>query len=483
MKRPLLLVGLDAADANLTLRWAEAGHLPAIASLLASGRAHAIENPPGLYTGAVWPSFATGVPVGEHGRYYYRQFCPDSYRAKRILASDLVHEPFWGPLSREGKRVAVVDVPKAPLARWLNGLQLTDWGTHDPEAAPASFPSDLLPDVIERHGTDPVGRCDFTGTDTASLARLRDALIDRCQRRTELALRLWKREPWDLFLLGFSESHCGGHRFWHVHDPSHPHHDPEAARTLGDPLRDVYRQLDRSVGELAAAAGPDSRVLLYLSHGMGPHYDGTFLLDEVLRRLEGHRTTSRAMGLAKTTRRVWHRAPSGVRRLGQSVADRVFERARARDRRGRHAFVVPTNDNCAGIRLNVIGRERHGRVRPGEELRAWMSRISTALGELVEVETGHPVVREIVDAHAVFPGERAASLPDLLVRWNRDTPIRGVESPRLGRFAGILGDIRTGDHRPRGLLVVDASEPPPPNPLPVAEIAGYVTQMVRAEAS
>ncbi len=483
MGRPLLLLGLDAADANLTLQWAAAGHLPAIASLLEAGHALPIENPPGLYTGAVWPSFATGVPVGEHGRYYYRQFCPDSYRAKRLHTSDLVHEPFWVRLSREGKRVAVVDVPKAPLARQLNGVQITDWGTHDPEAGPASFPNALLSEMIELCGTDPVGSCDFTGTDAPSLERLRDGLIDRCRRRTEMALRLWRREPWDLFVLAFSESHCGGHRFWHVHDPSHPHHDPAEARTLGDPLRDVYRELDRSVGELVAAARPDARVLLYLSHGMGPHYDGTFLLDDVLRRLEGDPGGARAMGLATAMRRVWHRVPFGVRRLGQPVADRVFERARAYDRRRRRAFLVPTNDNCAGIRLNVMGRERHGRVRSGEERREWISKISTALAELVDSETGRPVVREVVDAHAAFPGDRSASLPDLLVRWNRETPIRGVESPRLGRFAGILGDIRTGDHRSHGLLVVGAGDPAPPSPLPVAEIAGYVAQMARTDAT
>lgn len=483
MGRPVLLVGLDAADANLTLRWAEAGHLPAISALLEAGQAVPIENPPGLYTGAVWPSFATGVPLGEHGRYFYRQFCPDSYRATRIQSSDLVHEPFWIPLSREGKRVAVVDVPKAPLSRRLNGVQVADWGTHDPEAAPASFPSDLLAAVVEQFGTDPVGTCDLAGTDAPSLERLRDRLITRCRRRTQMALRLWKRERWDLFVAAFSESHCGGHRFWHVHDPSHPHHDPQTAHRLGDPLLDVYRALDRSVGELAAAARPDARVLLYLSHGMGPHYDGTFLLDDVLRRLEGHHGPPPAMTLATATRRVWHRAPVGVRRIGQSVADHVFERARAHDRRRRHAFVVPTNDNCAGIRLNVIGRERHGRVRPGEERRQWMSTISAALGELVESETRRPVVREIVDAHAAFPGDRATSLPDLLVRWNRETPIRGVESPRLGRFEGVLGDVRTGDHRSRGLLVVGEGTPAPPSPLPVAEIAGHVAQMVRAASA
>lgn len=486
MGRTVLLVGLDAADSNLIRRWARAGHLPSIASLLERGRALPVENPPGLYTGAVWPSFATGVPLGEHGRYYYRQFCSDSYLAKRVRGRDLTHEPFWMSLSKEGKRIAVVDVPKVRLSPDLNGVQIADWGTHDPEGPPCSAPSMLLAELVEQFGNDTVGICDFTGCDPISLARLRDGLLERARRRTEMALRLWKREPWDLFVVAFSESHCGGHRFWHVHDPSHPYHDPDTARTLGNPLLDVYRELDRSVGALVGAASPDVLVLLYLSHGMAAHYGGTFLLDDVLRRLESGRGASRGMDLTKLVRRAWHRAPHALRKVGQPTADRVFDRASARDRRRRHAFVVPTNDNCAGIRLNVVGRERHGLIRAGADRRAWMSKITEMLGELVETETGRPVVRDVLDAHAEFPGPRSEDLPDLLVRWNRDLPIRGVQSPRLGRFEGILGDIRTGDHRERGLLIVDRVGTPPAFPesrLAVTDIAAHVSRAVRTDSA
>ena len=57
---------------------------------------------------------------------------------------------------------------------------------------------------------------------------------------------------------------------------------------LGDPLLKIYRTIDAEIGRLAEAAGDDADLFVYLSHGMGPHYDGTFLLDEVLERIEGH---------------------------------------------------------------------------------------------------------------------------------------------------------------------------------------------------
>ena len=55
----------------------------------------------------------------------------------------------------------------------------------------------------------------------------------------------------------------------------------------------MYEGLDRAVGRLLALAGPDTTVLVLLSHGMNAHYDATFLLDEALRRIEGVRAPVR----------------------------------------------------------------------------------------------------------------------------------------------------------------------------------------------
>lgn len=480
MGHPVLLIGLDAADAPLVRRWAADGSLPTFRRLLGEARSTQVENAPGLYTGAVWPSFATGTPVGEHGRYYYRQFRSASYRATRFRTEELPVEPFWMALSRQGKRIAIVDVPKAPLASALNGIQLSDWGCHDAEAAPRSCPASFAAEVEARFGPEPAGPCDLVGPDPKSLARLRAALLERTRLRCALASDLWAREPWDLFVVAFSEAHCGGHRFWHVNDPSHPRFDAAVAEHLGNPLLDVYRELDRAVDRLEKLAGPDAHAVVYLSHGMGAHYDGTFLLDDVLRRLEGGAGAGRAMSLATVARRAWHRAPAALRARCQEWADHAFESARARDRERRRAFVVPTNDNCAGIRLNLVGRERCGLVQP-EDRPSILADIRQALCELVEPNTGRPVVREVLDGPATFPGNRSDELPDLLVQWHRDQPILAVHSPRVGRVDGRLGDVRTGDHRAHGLLLTrpgSAGAEDAPSLLPVSEIAGYVSRLM-----
>jgi hypothetical protein len=44
--------------------------------------------------------------------------------------------------------------------------------------------------------------------------------------------------------------------------------------------------------------------------------------------------------------------------------------------------------------------------------------------------------------------------PDLIVWWNKASPIRAIQSPTLGTISGEFTDIRTGEHVMRGLLLI-----------------------------
>ena len=55
-------------------------------------------------------------------------------------------------------------------------------------------------------------------------------------------------------------------------------------------------------------------------------------------------------------------------------------------------YVEPNNSVIGGLRLNVVGREPNGCVRP-EEVDAVSKQLSEDLLALVNVDTGRPVVR------------------------------------------------------------------------------------------
>jgi len=75
----VLLIGLDAAAADIIMRGIDDGDLPTFQRLRTEGAWGLVSSPRGFGSGAVWPSFATGVSPAKHGRYYYRQVGPGSY--------------------------------------------------------------------------------------------------------------------------------------------------------------------------------------------------------------------------------------------------------------------------------------------------------------------------------------------------------------------------------------------------------------------
>ena len=103
--RVLVLAG-DALDDVLVRRWAAEGVLPTFRRLMGEGTWATTLNPVGLYVGALWASFSTGVSPARHGRYCHHQITPGTYDAKLFLAKDLRAEMFWTALSRAGRRVS-----------------------------------------------------------------------------------------------------------------------------------------------------------------------------------------------------------------------------------------------------------------------------------------------------------------------------------------------------------------------------------------
>jgi predicted AlkP superfamily phosphohydrolase/phosphomutase len=393
--------------------------------------------------GAVWPSFFTGVSPSRHGRYCYKQIVTGTYAIDRFQPSQLKRPPFWNALSEAGQRVAIVDVPKSPVGTGLNGLQLIDWGTHDPEfgATFRTWPPSLAGEITSKFGSDPVGDCDGIERTAAGYARFSESLMRRIESKTAILCDLVERDGWDLFMAVFGDSHCVGHQCWTLHDTGHPFHDPALATAVGDPVKQIYVALDAAVGRVLQKAGPETTVMILASHGMGPHFDATFMLDQILERLEPPPSQ-------------WDRLRISARDYQRRTLRRLLRRRPLRARAVDHlrCFQVPNNDVYGGIRVNLIGREPRGRIRPGNECNALFDELRHELLQLVNLDTGQPVVRDLLRATDLYEGEHLADLPDFLVEWNREAPISRVTSPKIGVLEKRFDGGRNGDHKPEGFF-------------------------------
>lgn len=446
-------ITLDAAEQSLLRQWVSQGLLPHFGKLLEESVSSATRNPEIIYSGTLWPSFNTGVWPGRHDNYFYLQPDSRSYGLRLFLPEHLSVDSIWNAIEQEGHRIALIDVPKALLARTSRTLQVSFWGEHEVRHPLTCWPPSLEQEVQQVAGKDPVGVCDLVRQRPHELLRLKEGLIERATRRADLALAVLARGPWDLFMLNFSEAHCAGHQLWAAHDPKHPQYRTEFRALLGeDPLLDVYQAIDRSLGRIVDALGHDAFLLVLATHGMGPRYDAAAALDSVLRRLDGI-DVPEASGPIEIVRKMWLQLPGVVRGPFRRVADLLYDAPRQRERATRRFFAIPTTDNCGGIRLNLRGREPKGLVEPGppfHELCDWLER---ELLSLVNVATGAPAVTRVLRGDLLFAGPFRKQFPDLVIEWNHEAPIPAVHSQRVGELRVESPNPRTGDHRPKGLVL------------------------------
>ena len=445
-KQKVVFIGIDACDKDLVLHWAKSGALPVFQSLLKKGLSGITTNPPGLFVGAVWPSFYTGASPANHGRYCYKQFKSGTYESYSTkTASFLKKEPFWNALSRAERRVAIIDFPHTYPEK-LNGVQIVEWGCHDAGHGLRSWPASLAHQIEQKFGKHPVPpRCDaIRGPE--ELRVLHRQLLDGVRKKAMLNEYILQQESWDLFATVFSESHCVGHQCWRLHDKDHILYDEKSVRFIGsDPVKDVYMAIDSALGSLIDKIGQETILIILCSHGMGPHYDGNHMLDDILIALENPDTYK----IRKNSNTFWSKYWNWIPGL------RAHHSASLRNNRfaERNCFQIPNNTVAGGIRVNMAGREPGGKIHSGSEYEEFCLTLTHNLLDLINADSGEPAVREIYKVADRYSGEYLDELPDLIVEWNRSRPIESIHSPKFGMIHKKFKGCRSGDHRPDGMFI------------------------------
>jgi predicted AlkP superfamily phosphohydrolase/phosphomutase len=463
--KKVIIFGFDSLDFELIRTWASEGHMPNFHALFERSRWGLVENPKWFESGAAWPTFTTGFSPEYHGLFQapYR-FDVGTYEFRVIRKEERVINPIWVDASNAGKRVAVVDAPYELLEDQLNGIQVTDWLVHVFTRYPglATHPPELANEIKVRYGTNPFegsNRCptnDFPVDTADNIVELRDRLLDRLEWKRSLSLGLLLREPWDYFLTVFHESHDIGHMCWHIHDQNHERHDPRMAALVGNPILDVYIALDAALGSLLDAVQSDANVIVYSSHGMGPERTASRFFDEILLKLDESYggvvdAIPEPQNLNLTT---WfasvYRAivPVPLRRqiLKTAAMKRIYDHMRLERLKHRRFFELVPNHATGGVRINLKGRERYGSVEPGQEFEELCNRLRHDLTDIVNVDSGEPLIKTITKTAVLYDGPMISAMPDLLLEWNKSVPIDCVYSPRLGTLRRRSPSVRSGDH-------------------------------------
>ena len=399
MTARLLMIGVDGADGKLLDRCSANGSLPHLAALRDRGAARRLCPPLGLTDDALWASFQYAVEVGEHGRFYFRLPEEGGGEAKAHWR-ELNRATFWDELSDDGRRVAILDVPKCRNPRPLNGLHLVDWlvhGRYFPK--PRSQPRALAADVLARFGPAPASRCGYSGPELGDddIRQITANLRDGVAQKLAAGLHYMAAEPWDLFVAVFKEAHCASHGLWDVHTD----HERVAGPVMG-----ILREIDAAIGDLVAAAGPTAEVVVFTPTDMETNGGLHHLMPEIVERLNSHL---------------------------------------AADHAGGRCAILPYTENCAALRLS-------GNDQTPLDAKL-IEAIEAQLLSLRDAKTAQTVVSAITRPSSQLEGSQAKTLPDLLIHSVAGGFPTAIVSPSLGRIEGQNPAMRPGNHAAGGFVI------------------------------
>ncbi|HEX2115146.1 MAG TPA: alkaline phosphatase family protein, partial [Alphaproteobacteria bacterium] len=369
----VLFLEMDAGEHTLVRKWAAEGVMPNVQRLLQRGVVGPTVAPKGFFVGSIWPSLTTGVSPAKHAVHSWEQIRPGTYEFFRCMAPEqLKREPFWKPLSRAGKRLAVFDMPLSAIYPDINGIQSAEWGAHDAVYGFRTSSPALKDEILQKFGPAPSFSCDGPKT-PQQYAAFRDTLVDGIQRKADLTCHYLSQGGWDFFGQVFTESHCAGHQCWHLNDKTSPFYDPAVAAVAGNPMKDVYAAIDAAVGRVLTLVGDDTIVIFLLGHGMGHAYGAYYLFPQILMRLGVAKPRAKQEVAAPTraTKRttdsalsaVWRAMPQGIkdmlRPLRNNLRDWIdhdpnWERPggpRHIDLPGSACFTIDNNHAVSTVRL------------------------------------------------------------------------------------------------------------------------------------
>jgi predicted AlkP superfamily phosphohydrolase/phosphomutase len=480
-RRRVLLIGLDAGDAELIEQWCAEGALPHIAAMRARGTWARMATTADVLHVSAWPSIFTGTPPDAHGLYHAYVAKPGQQGPVRPRPEDSPVPFLWKLLSDRGRRSVIMDAFMTCPLRDFAGTQIVEWGTWSWFTEPAIIPAALGQEMRARFGPYPAEDHSKIGMiPLPDPEGFRRRLLAAVARKAEVVTWLIDREDWDLFLVVFGECHGAGHYFWHYQDPGYVAYPAAASAELRSALRDVYAALDRAVGELLRHVDETTTVLLVAGDGMGPNYSGSHVLGHLLARmglLHDAQLGPADAGAASARRRQGGRdllsalrgmIPRSLRAtisrtlLPRSVNERLSLRWKTAgiDWQRTRAYLIE-NANEGYVRLNLLGREPQGTVAKGADYEALCDEICRTAAEMVNPATGVAAAQAVHKVDDLYQGPCRALMPDVVINWNDEARITTeLASTKYGvahhpQPGYAVAPFYTGNHRPNafGLAV------------------------------
>ncbi|MCP5044386.1 MAG: hypothetical protein GY944_25430 [bacterium] len=296
---PVFVIAVDGFEWELVLPLLREGEMPQTAALMARGTFGTLETLLPTESPAIWTTVATGKHPAGHGIAGFVNPARAGTENELFNNRDRTTKAIWNIVSDAAKRVAVVGWWMSYPVEEINGVMIAQTNTAETFRKQFKMP---WKGTLKRDVSGQVHPPEREDEFLAFLPAIHDGLEASLEQifglfpeplspaeRTiwtkgswsaradityrKLALHLLERDdPYDLFIVYFGGTDTYTHRYWRYLEPERfplPQ-SPRAVRNLGNVVRDYYRYIDRTLGELVAHAGPDARIFVVADHGMHP---------------------------------------------------------------------------------------------------------------------------------------------------------------------------------------------------------------------
>jgi predicted AlkP superfamily phosphohydrolase/phosphomutase len=460
----VLIIGLDGATWTVLKPWVDQGLLPNLARLMAKGSWGDLRSTVPPLTAPAWSSFLTGKNPGKHGVFHFASLDDrpaDLSQAEIVDGRSIQSSTLWDILGHSQRNVGVINVPMSYPPRPVNGFMITGLLT-PPSAAQFTYPAGLAEEVPPSYQIDLdrfIEQKPFAANEQGQKEKrvvkpsltLMAEFLQMERERGRLALQLMDSHEWDAFMVVFTASDRMGHYLWNYHRAEDLDGSDES-RALHEAIVDFYREQDKMIGDLVAAAGPEASVLLMSDHGMGPiyskitHWNNWLYNEGYLKLASGSNKSADGwllrLGLPRD------KIGRALRRLPGVASSRAFRKAKSArtaqiDFQASDAYYVRIFDPVGGIRVNGQGQEK----------RALVNRLLDQVCQVVDPATGRPIVRWAYRREECYWGPYAHQMPDIILVFQPDYG----SSNRLSNYSAIATERPNiddpGGHHIEGIFV------------------------------
>lgn len=427
MDKKVFVIGLDGGTWDIINPLIAEGELPTLNNLIKNGTRTVLESTLIPVSPAAWTSFATGSNPDKHEIFDFLRRKKGSYEPVPYGSRDRKCETLWNILSRDGRKVGIINVPGTYPVEKVNGFMITGFPTPE-ELEDFTYPKNLLEDLRNELGKDFRFQLKVHFQDEAQFLEEIQTLTEYVFQATDY---LMNNNPWDFLITVFSGPDAVCHAFWKYMDPEHPLYDARAPREFKHAIFDTYKAIDKKIEALQKNIDSDTTLLLMSDHGFGPLYYGVSINNWLLN--EGFLTLKNT---ASSRIRYWmyRRGVSYYNLLKLTKALRLSKRAlkAAYSRKSFWADLVNkfflTNKDidwsrskayCMGtmgqLFINQKGREPQGIVEPNGEYDELVNHIITKLHELKDPNNNTIIFNEIFGKKEVYPLSRVEdNTPDII---------------------------------------------------------------------